>query len=473
MDICEKYLEQINYLVNQVIPFNICRYHCFLPISLEDTQPPLVLIAMVNPDNIHACDVIRKFFAPQKINHKKLLISEGDYQKLLELYYGYLSKLEQNLKITKCFEDLDYTTTQKIQSRNRTIHLLTPQKYDLVLGTPHKKSINSAVLGGKEGILFRFIGQSFVSKISALHAAIKYEEIALDLLIKTLAEASGILVWVAYSLLKNISHSEARKALLQYKVRLKQEDLRGTDLAQLNLKGIDLQQADLSNTNLRGTIINEYTKMNPKWLLVWQIVNQGLKGHNLSKIDLSGAKLQGANIAEVNFSEGIFSGVNFNQANLTKVNLSQAHLSEVNFRETKLVDLDLSNAYLQEVDFHRANLSGVNFKETIFNQVNFSEAVLHNADMSYLDLSSFGVNLSRLDLRQSKFIRANLQGLDLDGANLSKANLSGANLSDTNLTNTNLNGAKFILSTYNRNTRFPESFNPQRAGAVFSETTYG
>ena len=73
-----------------------------------------------------------------------------------------------------------------------------------------------------------------------------------------------------------------------------------------------------------------------------------------------------------------------------------------------------------------------------------------------------------------KLDSADLEGLDLSGAKLSGANLTGANLYGTdldgaNLYGTDLGGANLGGAEYNKNTKFPDDFDPEEAGMVLEE----
>ena len=57
-----------------------------------------------------------------------------------------------------------------------------------------------------------------------------------------------------------------------------------------------------------------------------------------------------------------------------------------------------------------------------------------------------------------------LAGVDLSGADLNYDDLSGADLSGANLREANLGEAE-----YNKNTKFPEGFDPKAAGMVLVE----
>lgn len=79
-------------------------------------------------------------------------------------------------------------------------------------------------------------------------------------------------------------------------VNLSNTNLSGTNLSGADLSGADLSGADLSNTNLSGADlsgadlsharIDDATKLDDKWRLVWEIVDQGTEGQYLSGADL-------------------------------------------------------------------------------------------------------------------------------------------------------------------------------------------
>ena len=57
-----------------------------------------------------------------------------------------------------------------------------------------------------------------------------------------------------------------------------------------------------------------------------------------------------------------------------------------------------------------------------------------------------------------------LEGADLEGGDLQGADLRGADLVGADLSQADLKGAR-----YNKNTRFPEGFDPEAAGMVLEE----
>jgi uncharacterized protein YjbI with pentapeptide repeats len=87
------------------------------------------------------------------------------------------------------------------------------------------------------------------------------------------------------------------------------------------------------------------------------------------------------------------------------------------------------------------------------------EAHLEGADMRDADLSDANLTFTHLvgsDLRNADLTRASVWGADMRGADLRGTKLGGANLKD----------AIFTGARYDRLTRWPNNFNPQRHGAV-------
>ena len=74
---------QVSQLINQLIPIDICRRHQLLPLSREDTQPPSILVAMVDPDNLEAQDDLNRILRPQKLAVQRMVITQEDYQQLI------------------------------------------------------------------------------------------------------------------------------------------------------------------------------------------------------------------------------------------------------------------------------------------------------------------------------------------------------------------------------------------------------
>jgi len=140
-------------------------------------------------------------------------------------------------------------------------------------------------------------------------------------------------------------------------ISLRQANLSGAELWDIDLSGADLSEADLSGAILRGA--------------------------KLSGADLGDADLSGANLIEADLTFAIMSG-----ANMSGTYLDKADLSDVN-----LIETDLSGAVLSGAVLRRAVLSGADLRQTYLNGID-----LHGADLSGTDLrDARGVTDERLE----------------------------------------------------------------------------
>jgi len=225
-------------------------------------------------------------------------------------------------------------------------------------------------------------------------------------------------------------------------------NLRGANLSfgslsKADLSGADLTGADLNNVNLRETMIDDATKLDAKWRLVWEIVNYGASGRDLHGVDLSQADLSYANLSQAILSQAI----------LTDTNLSRANLYGADLSGTILTEPDLPGGEPHNAILHNADLAGVKMDDMtriedkwrlvweIVNQGgknrDLSGADLMAADLHEIDLSGAIMVGARLD-------GANLRGADLSSADLNGASLRGVDLADASLTGANLYEAQLV-----------------------------
>jgi hypothetical protein len=111
-------------------------------------------------------------------------------------------------------------------------------------------------------------------------------------------------------------------------------------------------------------------------------------------------------------------------------------LQELNADRVPLVGVDVSGAFLQGINLANARLLRANFNSADLRDSNF-----HLADFTDADLKS--ANFRGSNLSKANFLRADLSGSDLGEGNLTEANLAGANLDDANLNGTNLAGLQW------------------------------
>lgn len=76
---------QLGQLIDTLIPIDICRRYRLIPLSRND-DPPFVLIAMVNPDDLAAQDDLNRILRPQGLALNRMVITPEDYQQFLSQY---------------------------------------------------------------------------------------------------------------------------------------------------------------------------------------------------------------------------------------------------------------------------------------------------------------------------------------------------------------------------------------------------
>jgi uncharacterized protein YjbI with pentapeptide repeats len=141
----------------------------------------------------------------------------------------------------------------------------------------------------------------------------------------------------------NLSHANLLGAVLSY-ANLSYANLLGAVLSYANLSYANLLGANLNRTVLHGSIINEETKLDTKWHLIWRIVNEGISNTDLSGADLSYAYLSGTDLSHANLSYANLSGADLSHANLSSADLNNANLNHANVQNAQFGQgLGLSN----------------------------------------------------------------------------------------------------------------------------------
>lgn len=168
-------------------------------------------------------------------------------------------------------------------------------------------------------------------------------------------------------------------------------NLREADIREANFREANLKYAKLHRTQIQKAIIDE------KWYLVWDIINKGAEGRELSEADLSEADL-----SEANFKNGNLSGINLSRSILNGSDLSWTDLSGANFR--------------------KANLAGANFDWANFSEADLSEVA------GFDSITCSGANFSGTSFCQTTIYSSSLRTFQQQGANFDEADLSKANI---------------------------------------------
>lgn len=87
---------QVGQMIDTLIPSDICRRYKLVPLFKSD-QPPSVLVAMVDPDNLDAQDDLNRILRPQGMTLQRMVITLEDYQQLITKYLDEQVKKQEQL----------------------------------------------------------------------------------------------------------------------------------------------------------------------------------------------------------------------------------------------------------------------------------------------------------------------------------------------------------------------------------------
>lgn len=108
---------QVSQLIDTLLPIDICRRYRLVPLNKNDTQPPSVLVAMVDPDNLEAQDDLNRILRPQGISLLRMVITQEDYQQLVSRYLDdqlarkKQQELEKSVDIQQDLKNIDSLDT--------------------------------------------------------------------------------------------------------------------------------------------------------------------------------------------------------------------------------------------------------------------------------------------------------------------------------------------------------------------------
>lgn len=188
------------------------------------------------------------------------------------------------------------------------------------------------------------------------------------------------------------------------------ESLQGAELDGADLSGLDLEGRNLSRASLRGA-------------------------------DLKGARLSRANLAEADLEGADLSGANLVNARLDEANLRDAVLASASLDDAVLAGADFAGARANRASFARVRGPSVVFADSDLRETRFLGADLPNADFAGACLD--GAQMNSAVLVGATFARATAEGVILASANLSLASLRRARLLGANLSGANLTRASF------------------------------
>lgn len=100
-EINEVDLAQVSSLIESLIPIDICRRYNLIPLSQNNTQPPSVLVAMVEPDNLDAQDNLNRILRPRGLGLQRMVVTPQDFQQLLSTYLDQQVERQKQIEYQK------------------------------------------------------------------------------------------------------------------------------------------------------------------------------------------------------------------------------------------------------------------------------------------------------------------------------------------------------------------------------------
>lgn len=97
-EISEVDTTQVAKLIDSLIPIDICRRYRLVPLQKQETQPPSVVVAMVDPDNLAAQDDLNRILRPHGLSLQRMVIALEDYQKIITPYLDAAAQKQAEVK---------------------------------------------------------------------------------------------------------------------------------------------------------------------------------------------------------------------------------------------------------------------------------------------------------------------------------------------------------------------------------------
>ena len=197
---------------------------------------------------------------------------------------------------------------------------------------------------------------------------------------------------------------------------------KGTEYTEkINLSGLDLRSVDFK-------YLNRFIQSDLRQV--------DMRGAVIEQVQFRGAKLDGADMSQAVLKEG-----NFIRARMDHVKLRAAELTDANFYGAAGKNVLFEGALLARANFKETSFLEVYFENAVAFDANFEKAQLLGANFMSADLRN--ANFKGANLTAANFRSANLEGANFKDAILDGANFGTANLLNTSLENASLNNAFF------------------------------
>src|SRR2546426_683827 len=172
-------------------------------------------------------------------------------------------------------------------------------------------------------------------------------------------------------------------------------------------------------------------------------------------------------------------GIDLRGASLSKAHLAEADLRHVNLTGAILSDADLTGAILSDADLSKADLRRADLRKALLSAADLSKVDLRTVDLSGADLRKVdlrGADLRRAHLRQADLSEAILCGVDFRLANLIETNCNGAMLTDARLWESqragwSIQGVQCQAASWDRDGRERTRYSPGEFERLYTDHT--
>jgi type IV pilus assembly protein PilB len=151
----------VGSLIDTLIPVDICRRHRLVPLSKNEEQnPPSVLVAMVDPDNLEASDDLNRILRPQGLALTRMVITQEDYQQVINQFLDELAVRQKTLeqeKFTDINQDLENLGNLDLQD--------APEDMEADLGAAMKGAEDAPVIN----LVNRILAKALNDRVSDIH----------------------------------------------------------------------------------------------------------------------------------------------------------------------------------------------------------------------------------------------------------------------------------------------------------------
>ena len=160
-------------------------------------------------------------------------------------------------------------------------------------------------------------------------------------------------------------------------------------------------------------------------------------GYNLAKINFKGAELAGANFEGANLVSANLEG-----ANCINTNFKRANLEGANFKKANLESANLQNTFVKFTDFEGANCINVNLVDAMLDMPNLKGSIFKNANLK--SARCLGVDFVGANFEGANLFSADLSYDTDDDGGVIETRLAGANFKNANFRNADLRGVHFV-----------------------------